>query len=888
MDYTVGIRIRRGTSSQWSLSNPILADGEPGFATNFLLYKIGDGETRWNDLPWVSGQKGDSSSVTIGVTSTGEPGTQAVVVNSGTDQDAVLDFTIPEGIQGDPGATGPSGPPGGSVVDAWWFYNDSTVAPPSTGQVGFSVSSASVNDSFSVYLSHTDNDGLLWDNSIGNVAQGDLLYFKDREGGFWLTEVDSSTNNVGWAQLQVTLVSSNIGSIKNDDRLQLAIVPGSFINYIGIGDGANQKSRPDFYGFAVDYRDDPATSGNSGSWGPAFEHTNSYLGPAGNVRVYDDGAGWQVIRNRVNTLPTDLTVVVSSSNETSGTTNGYIQVLNDIASTRTGGARVYANWDHEHDAKIQAGTYTKDQYLAKAKLFHDTVKANCPGVFVAQIVMWYSFRDDVAGLNPDRVASLSPTVCDVYGVDYYNKTDDDNTDGLDNPIDVEVPGTNSDGRALLAFIDKARSDGVPWMVNEWNWDWDEVNASGSNTNAHQEWTDWANNLLQFLWSQPDCLLAQFFNYTSNANGRSLVAQSNNEPTKTIPLLAENTLEQTALSNFATFVANYTPSDFLSPLEVVPGDGILVDPQKIPGSVVVSQKFTGPYFLVWNGTDWNDIQTGKTTQARPNIPAYPEAWVVWSTVDDPNFTDYPPLATDYDDWKRYLGGATTAEEVPVFFDDFTGSSLNTDIWGLYNDKTSEWGRFYGELVTVGNSHLQLTCVKNYDANTPQDTYAIAGCASYVNTRQYGRYEARVKLPGDPEYPGSDVLRCVALLWPTQPESWYTGGEIDFMEVDDGARSINPVTIHSFPNYPPDTTAQRYHDSYSADFRTRWQNVGVIWNETSITYTLNGIPQATRTNPGLNKSMHIALQHHHRYSGPQAAPTGPNTSVMLVDWVKIWSS
>lgn len=53
------IRIRRGTEAQWILSNPILADGEPGYVRGTALYKIGDGSTRWNDLQYVTGIKGD-------------------------------------------------------------------------------------------------------------------------------------------------------------------------------------------------------------------------------------------------------------------------------------------------------------------------------------------------------------------------------------------------------------------------------------------------------------------------------------------------------------------------------------------------------------------------------------------------------------------------------------------------------------------------------------------------------------------------------------------------------------------------------------------------------------------------------------------------------------
>ena len=56
-----------------------------------------------------AGQKGDpgtSATVTVGETVTGEPGTDAKVENVGTEQNAVLKFTIPKGEKGDPGSGG--------------------------------------------------------------------------------------------------------------------------------------------------------------------------------------------------------------------------------------------------------------------------------------------------------------------------------------------------------------------------------------------------------------------------------------------------------------------------------------------------------------------------------------------------------------------------------------------------------------------------------------------------------------------------------------------------------------------------------------------------------------------------------------------------------------
>lgn len=46
------ITLRKGTSNQWSIANPILASGEPGFDLTNGYLKIGDGSSYWSDLKY--------------------------------------------------------------------------------------------------------------------------------------------------------------------------------------------------------------------------------------------------------------------------------------------------------------------------------------------------------------------------------------------------------------------------------------------------------------------------------------------------------------------------------------------------------------------------------------------------------------------------------------------------------------------------------------------------------------------------------------------------------------------------------------------------------------------------------------------------------------------
>lgn len=54
------------------------------------------------------------ATIEVGTTTTGLPGSEASVTNSGTNENVILDFVIPQGLQGETGPTGPIGPIGQS------------------------------------------------------------------------------------------------------------------------------------------------------------------------------------------------------------------------------------------------------------------------------------------------------------------------------------------------------------------------------------------------------------------------------------------------------------------------------------------------------------------------------------------------------------------------------------------------------------------------------------------------------------------------------------------------------------------------------------------------------------------------------------------------------
>ena len=100
-------------NTKWAQPGKIWIDG----STSKLYYRLENG-VNWlqldtkgdkgdpGDDSTVPGPQGPAGTIEIGNTTTGDPGTDAEVVNVGTDTAAVLEFTIPKGEKGDPGSGG--------------------------------------------------------------------------------------------------------------------------------------------------------------------------------------------------------------------------------------------------------------------------------------------------------------------------------------------------------------------------------------------------------------------------------------------------------------------------------------------------------------------------------------------------------------------------------------------------------------------------------------------------------------------------------------------------------------------------------------------------------------------------------------------------------------
>jgi len=139
---SVLIQFRKDTAANWALANPTLAQGEMGIVTDLTdpvtgsyNFKVGDGSTPWNSLPYGALQGGPGATGATGATGvTGSTGPIGPVGSTGST--GPVGATGSTGPVGSTGATGVQGPVGATGSTGLTGSTGSTGPQGSTGITG--------------------------------------------------------------------------------------------------------------------------------------------------------------------------------------------------------------------------------------------------------------------------------------------------------------------------------------------------------------------------------------------------------------------------------------------------------------------------------------------------------------------------------------------------------------------------------------------------------------------------------------------------------------------------------------------------------------------------------------------------------------------------------
>lgn len=128
----------------------------------------------------ATGADGSAATVSVGTTTTGQPGTNASVTNSGTSSAAVLNFTIPRGERGETGAAGTNG---------------------TNGQDGYSPTATVVKNDHIAVITITDKNG----TTTASVSDGSDA----------TVTVDSALSSTSTNPVQNSIITAAIGDVES-------------------------------------------------------------------------------------------------------------------------------------------------------------------------------------------------------------------------------------------------------------------------------------------------------------------------------------------------------------------------------------------------------------------------------------------------------------------------------------------------------------------------------------------------------------------------------------------------------------------------------------------------------------------------------------------------
>jgi beta-glucanase (GH16 family) len=237
---------------------------------------------------------------------------------------------------------------------------------------------------------------------------------------------------------------------------------------------------------------------------------------------------------------------------------------------------------------------------------------------------------------------------------------------------------------------------------------------------------------------------------------------------------------------------------------------------------------------------------------------------------------------------------------TFFDNFDGTSLDRSKWvpqtNFANGSATVYACYIDDpaVISVSGGHLNLSVrqmpepVTACPANRAASPYAAGQVSTFYQfSQQYGRFEARMKVP----LASGPGLQEAFWLWPDvryhSTATWPLSGEIDIVET----YSQYPYLAIPFLHYSADLLGPQPGVNTAWDcvaYRGEWNTYTLEWTANRLEILVNGQSCLVNTSgdPAFNKRYIIALT--------QALGTGANAyggSGMLpattqIDYVRVW--
>lgn len=235
---------------------------------------------------------------------------------------------------------------------------------------------------------------------------------------------------------------------------------------------------------------------------------------------------------------------------------------------------------------------------------------------------------------------------------------------------------------------------------------------------------------------------------------------------------------------------------------------------------------------------------------------------------------------------------------VFFDDFNGVELDSNVWSTWNNVTHcspcELQLYMEKNVEVKDGYLTLHTIKEEvigGANNEQFDYTSGWVTAKDKLSHYlGKFEVRAKLPA----PSATGAWPAHWLMPQSDQCWPMGGEIDIMEAT-ASPSDNYHIVGSYrwgtecgvdkqilpgAAYPP-------IDQPNIDFSEDFHIFAVEWTETELKFSVDDFVYEVKTSDDVifpTEPMYMIFD----TAVAWYMPPGPNAiypATHIIDWIRI---
>lgn len=224
---------------------------------------------------------------------------------------------------------------------------------------------------------------------------------------------------------------------------------------------------------------------------------------------------------------------------------------------------------------------------------------------------------------------------------------------------------------------------------------------------------------------------------------------------------------------------------------------------------------------------------------------------------------------------YTMPETLVDWVLDFQDDFNGSTINQDVWGLYDNSYSDNPEHIRrpEAIQVKDGLLTLLV----DKHPTDPNRFMTGGVAHKKGYKYAKFEFRIRMDQDT----ANATSGICLTWPDS-EKWPNDGELDIYETEYDSQYFSTWVHWGTANSNNIYQDNKYQKTHYKD-KSQWRVIALEWSPEYLKVYFDGELQWTLKDPAAipKEAHHICFQTEKNFTLEL-----PSQIKLQIDWVKVY--